>query len=235
MKKLFLFILLLLSLGFTVVAQTGSVTPKPAVSPSPKPKKVVFRATKDQVTAVQTKLKEANLYAGEITGKSNAAFKTAVKSWQKDNGLVANGSLNRATLEKMGIELTEKQMLIPVNPSHYAKPKEPKPEKPVTPKPTSTASTSDGPKRPAPFQADKDQIMALQTVLKNAKMFNGEADGTRTDELKEAVKKYQEANGLKVTGGINAETLTKAGIALTDKQKAQVAAQAAYDAAKNKQ
>jgi peptidoglycan hydrolase-like protein with peptidoglycan-binding domain len=77
--------------------------------------------------------------------------------------------------------------------------------------------------------------MALQTVLKNAKMFNGEADGTRTDELKEAVKKYQEANGLKVTGGINAETLTKAGIALTDKQKAQVAAQAAYDAAKNKQ
>jgi len=37
-----------------------------------------------------------------------------------------------------------------------------------------------------------------------------------------------------VTGGINAATLEKAGIALTDKQKEQVAQQAAYDAAKAK-
>jgi len=235
MKKLFLFILLLLSLGFTVFAQTGSVTPKPAVSPSPKPKKVVFRATKDQVTMVQTKLKDAKLYTGEITGKSNVAFKTAVKSWQKDNGLVANGSLNRATLEKMGIELTEKQMLIPVNPSHYAKPKEPKVEKPATPKPASTASTTDGPKRPAPFRANTDQIMAAQKILRDGKMLTGGEDGKLDDATRGGLKKYQEANGLKVMGSLNAATLEKMGIALTDAQKAQVAAQAAYDAAKNKQ
>ena len=52
------------------------------------------------------------------------------------------------------------------------------------------------------------------------------------DALKDAVKKYQESNGLSATGGINAATLGKMGIALTDKQKDQVAAQAAYDAAK---
>ena len=46
--------------------------------------------------------------------------------------------------------------------------------------------------------------------------------------------KYQESNKLKATGGINAETLQKAGIALTEKQKEQVAAQAAFDAAKKK-
>ncbi len=233
MKKLLLLVLLTLAFGCVSFAQTDPAKTTPTASASPKPKKPVFRATKDQVTAVQTKLKTANLYTGEITGKSNVDFKTAVKSWQKDNGLKANGSLNRATLEKMGIELTEKQMLIPINQNHYAKPKEPKPEKPATTKPTtSTASTTDGPKRPAPFQAGKDQIMALQKILKDGKMFAGEANGERSDELKEAVKKYQEANGLKATGGINAETLTKAGIALTDKQKAQVAAQAAYDAAK---
>lgn len=231
MKKLFLLILLSLSLGFTIFAQTGTTAPAPAASPTPKPKKPVFRATKEQTIAVQTKLKDSNLYTGATDGKSNTAFKTAVKGWQKENGLVANGSLNRATLEKMGIELNEKQLLIPVNPSHYAKPKEPKP--PTPPKPTTTtASTTDGPKKPGPFQADKEQIMALQKVLKDGKMFAGEANGERTDELKEAVKKYQSTNGLNATGGINAETLTKAGIALTDKQKAQVAAQAAYDAAK---
>ena len=232
----------------------GQGTTKPtatseAATTSAKPKKPSFRATKDQITMVQTKLKEAKLYAGEITGKGNPEFKTAVKSWQKDNGLKANGSLNRATLEKMGIELTEKQMLIPVNPSSYAKPKEPKlatskslldtPQK--LPKASSKPivgdlpkTESESPKRPAPFTANKDQIMALQKSLKDAKMFSGDANGERSDDLKDAVKKYQEANTLKVTGGINAAVLEKAGIALTDKQKAQVVAQAAYDAAKLK-
>lgn len=228
MKKLLLLVLLTLAFGSVSFAQTDAAKATTAESDATKPKKPVFRATKDQVTAVQTKLKDAKLYTGEITGKSNADFKTAVKSWQKDNGLAANGSLNRATLEKMGIELTENQKLIPALASSYAKPKEPKTDKPST----SSTSSSDGPKRPAPFQADKEQIAALQKVLKDGKMFAGEANGERSDELKDAVKKYQEANGLKATGGINAETLGKAGIALTDKQKAQVAAQAAYDAAK---
>ena len=48
----------------------------------------------------------------------------------------------------------------------------------------------------------------------------------------EAIKKYQTDNALKSTGGINAATLEKMGIALTDKQKDQVAAQVAFDAAK---
>lgn len=93
-------------------------------------------------------------------------------------------------------------------------------------------STGDGPKRPAPFQANKDQITALQNKLKDAKLFTGEANGERSDALKDAIKKYQEANDLNATGGVNAATLGKLGIALTDKQKEQVAAQAAYDAAK---
>ncbi len=231
MRKLFIAAFASALFTFTVAAQ-----PEPSGSSgsAETPKKTVFRATKDQIKSVQTKLKGANLYTGEITGKSNAAFKTSVKSWQKDNGLASNGSLNRATLEKMGIELTENQKLIPVNPSSYAKAKPSKPdEKPATPKQTSgTASTGDAPKRPAPFQATKDQIEALQKVLRDVKMFAGEANGERSDELKAAVKKYQEANSLKATGGINAATLEKAGIALTDKQKAQVTAQAAYDAAK---
>lgn len=229
MKQLLLLILLSLSFSSAALAQTNAAS-TPPVSPDPRPKKAVFRATKDQITAVQTKLKEANLYSGEVTGKSNDAFKTSVKSWQKENGLTANGSLNRATLEKMGIELTDNQKLIPVSASSYAKPKEPKPEK--TAKPMSTASTSDGPKRPAPFRANVDQIKAAQKILRDGKMLTGGEEGKLDDPTREALGKYQETNGLKITKTLNAATLEKMGIMLTDAQTAQVAAQAAYDAAK---
>ena len=57
--------------------------------------------------------------------------------------------------------------------------------------------------------------------------------GKLDDATREGLKKYQEANSVKVTGSLNAATLEKMGIAFTDAQKANVAAQAAYDAAKN--
>ena len=63
-------------------------------------------------------------------------------------------------------------------------------------------------------------------------MYSGEATGKLDDSTRDGLKKYQEANKIKVTGTLNAATLEKMGIALTDAQKANVAAQAAYDAAK---
>ena len=97
-----------------------------------------------------------------MTGVSSAEWKTAVKSFQGENGLTKTGSLNRATLEKMGIALTDKQKEIPVNPntiasgsskSSSAKTSD-KMAASTTPTSPSTA-TSDEPKRPAPFQATK--------------------------------------------------------------------------------
>ena len=214
---------------------TATPTATPAATTKVKAKRgPVFRPSKDQIMQAQTMLKTKSLYAGEATGKLNDETRTAIKSVQKDAGLRETGTLNRATLEKMGIELTDKQKAIPVTQSSLTPmaPKEKKPKAPKTMTTPAASTPSDGPKRPAPFSANKDQIMTLQKMLKDAKLFSGDAMGERSDELKEAVKKYQEANDLKVTGGINAATLEKMGIALTDKQKANVAAQAAYDAAK---
>ena len=231
-------IFLLLSAMFVFAALAGAQTPTPTpaatTAAADKPAKPPqFRSTKDQVKEAQTMLKSKGKFTGEVTGVSSAEWKTAVKAYQGDNGLTKTGSLNRATLEKMGIALTDKQKEIPVNPDHIAS-GDAKPAKTSdkTKSDKTEAKSSDGPKRPAPFTANKDQITALQKVLKDGKMFTGEANGERSDALKDAVKAYQKANGLKETGGINAATLEKAGIALTDKQKEQVAAQAAYDAAK---
>jgi peptidoglycan hydrolase-like protein with peptidoglycan-binding domain len=225
--KNFLFLFLTLALSVLAVgAQTdGSREPNTTAAAPTKTKKAVFRPTKDQITQVQTKLKAANLYTGEASGKLDKASRDAIKTWQGSNGLKKTGTLNRATLEKMGVELTDTQKAIPVDPNSYAEASDEK-------KPEKKTSTSTGPKRPAPFRANKDQITAAQKILRDGKMLTGGEDGKLDDTTRDGLGKYQEANSLKVTKTLNSATLEKMGIALTDKQKEQVAAQAAYDAAK---
>lgn len=187
-------------------------------------KPAAFRPTKDQIRKGQEILIAKKLWNGEATGIYGEC-RPAIKDYQKQNGLEQNGKFDKATLAKMGIALTDKQKGIESTSDSKSTTK-------TSSTSTSTKTDSEGPKRPAPFQATKDQITALQTKLKEAKLFSGEANGERSDELKEAVKKYQDAKGLKATGGINAATLEKMGIELTDKQKANVAAQKAYDEGK---
>ncbi len=188
----------------------------------------IFRANKEQIKQVQTMLKDKSMYKGEATGTLNDETRAAIKSFQKDNGLTQTGTLNRATLEKFGVELTESQKAIPVSAGSFTAPGDVAGMK-VT---DSSKSSSTPVKRPAPFRANKDQITAAQKILRDGKMLTGGEDGKLDDATREGLGKYQAANGMKATKTLNAATLEKMGIALTDKQKEQVAAQAAYDAAK---
>jgi len=208
----------------------GTTGTAPAASTEKPKKPPIFRATKDQIKQVQTMLKDKKLYTGEVTGQLNDETRTAIKSVQKEAGIRETGTLNRATLEKMGIELTDKQKAIPVTESSLtpvvAKEKKPKAEKTTSASTTGTSSTTDKPKRPAPFRATSDQVKAAQKLLKEGKMFSGEETGKFDDAFRDGLGKYQEANGLKVTRTLNAVTLEKMGIELTDKQKADAAAAA---------
>jgi peptidoglycan hydrolase-like protein with peptidoglycan-binding domain len=195
------------SIALFAVAALAQQSPGPSAESKPAPK--VFRATKDQIKEVQTKLTAANLYTGEATGTLNTATRTAIKQWQGENGLKKSGTLNRATLEKMGIELTENQKLIPVSPSSFASEKK---------------DTGDKPKRTI-FRATKEQITEAQKKLKAGNLYSGEETGKLNDATRDGLKKFQEANGLKATGTLNQVTLEKMGIELTDKQKAASAAQ----------
>ena len=165
----------------------------------------VFRANKDQVIAAQTMLRSKGVFAGEATGKLDAATRDSIKSYQKENGLRASGTLNRATLEKMGIELTEKQKSAPVSANSYA---------------SSKAKSSGSSRARGPvFRATKEQIIAAQKLLRTGGLYSGEETGKLDDTTREGLKKYQESKGLKATGTLNPSTLEKMGIALTDKQK----------------
>jgi peptidoglycan hydrolase-like protein with peptidoglycan-binding domain len=80
-------------------------------------------------------------------------------------------------------------------------------------------------KRGPIFRASKDQIKQTQTILKTRGFYTGEVTGKLDTPTRDGLKKYQEAEGLKVTGTLNAATLQKMNITLTDKQNAWVAAQ----------
>ncbi len=197
MKKLIFLILTTLFLSVSLNAQTTTATPSPTPK-TEKTKKPIFRATKEQVTQVQKMLKSPE------TGKMDDAFRGEIKKYQSANGLKATGTLNRATLEKMGIVLTDKQKEIPVDPNSFA---------------TAADNKTTTTKKAPVFRATKDQITAAQKHLKEKNLYTGEANGTLDPATRAALKAYQEANGLKGTGTLNAVTLEKMGIALTDKQK----------------
>ena len=69
----------------------------------------VFRATKDQINQAQALLKQRGLYAGEQLGKLDDATRDGLRKYQQAEGLKVTGTLNKVTLEKMNIALTEKQ------------------------------------------------------------------------------------------------------------------------------
>jgi len=85
---------------------------------------------------------------------------------------------------------------------------------------TSTqAGTKQGTKRGPIFRATKEQINRAQVILKERGFYAGEQLGKLDDATREGLRKYQQAEGLKVTGTLNKVTLEKMNITLTDKQK----------------
>ena len=107
MKK-FLTLTLLLCLFTTgAMAQTTSSTQtgtKPGAKRGP-----VFRATKEQINQAQAILKSRGFYSGEQIGKLDEATREGLRKYQQAEGLKITGTLNKVTLEKMNIALTEKQ------------------------------------------------------------------------------------------------------------------------------
>jgi peptidoglycan hydrolase-like protein with peptidoglycan-binding domain len=69
----------------------------------------IFRATKDQINQAQAILKSRGFYAGEQVGKLDDATREGLRKYQQKEGLKVTGTLNKITLEKMNIALTDKQ------------------------------------------------------------------------------------------------------------------------------
>jgi len=113
MKKLPWVVLSLLFVLSMAIAQNSNTnanknTNKPARNSNAN-RGPIFRASADQIKQAQTMLKQKSFYSGEQTGKLDAATRAGLKQYQQAEGLKVTGTLNKVTLDKMGIALTDKQ------------------------------------------------------------------------------------------------------------------------------
>jgi len=199
MTKFLIALLIAVGFCFAVNAQTASQQ-----TTATKPKKIIFRANKDQVTQAQKLLKTRGFYGGAETGKLDTDTRSGLKKYQAAENLPATGTLNRMTLEKMNVALTDKQKAMPI---------------PPPPKPKATSKSSSGKSRSPIFRATKDQITAAQKMMKEKGFYAGTENGKLDADTRGGIKKFQAASGVKATGTLNRATLEKMGIELTDKQK----------------
>ena len=100
---------LLVSAAFLAGQTATSSTSAQSNSTSSKKRGPVFRATKEQINQAQSLLKDRGFYAGEQTGKLDDATRDGLKKYQAAESIKVTGTLNKVTLERMGIELTDKQ------------------------------------------------------------------------------------------------------------------------------
>lgn len=108
MKNILTLTLLLLCV-FSTSAMAQNLTSTSTGTKQEKKRGPVFRATKDQINQAQAILKQRGFYAGEQIGRLDDATRDGLRKYQQAEGLKVTGTLNKLTLEKMNITLTEKQ------------------------------------------------------------------------------------------------------------------------------
>jgi ribosomal protein L27 len=93
-------------------SNTSSTSSSNNTNSTKKKRGPVFRANKDQIKQAQAILKQRGFYAGEQTGKLDPDTRAGLKKYQDAEKIKVTGTLNRITLEKMNIPLTDKQKAI---------------------------------------------------------------------------------------------------------------------------
>jgi peptidoglycan hydrolase-like protein with peptidoglycan-binding domain len=114
MKKLITVVLSLLFVSSMALGtqNTNSSATTNTNAAAKKKRGPVFRANKDQIKQAQGLLKGRGFYNGEQTGKLDADTRAGLKKYQAAESMKVTGTLNRATLEKMNITLTDKQRVM---------------------------------------------------------------------------------------------------------------------------
>ena len=115
MKKILstmLSLLFVFAIAIAAQNKNSSTTANNSNAAAKPPRKPIFRANKDQIKQAQKILKDRGFYAGEQTGKLDDDTRAGLKKFQAAENIKVTGTLNKVTLEKMGITLTDKQKLM---------------------------------------------------------------------------------------------------------------------------
>ena len=140
--------------------------------------------TGSSVRALQTKLKELGYYTGTVDGDYGDGTTAAVVAFQNANGLTADGIAGKATLNLLYGGSGGGSSGGGTNPDVYAV----------------TATTNGYTTIASNSGSSKANITALQSSLSSNGYYSGTLDGDYGSVTVNAVKAFQEAKGLRVTG-----------------------------------
>ena len=141
--------------------------------------------TGDSVGEVQEQLKALGYYKGDITKTYDTATQSAVKAFQKKNGLTADGVAGQAT----------RALLASADAIAADATATPSPSPTPTPAPTYTV-----PGTTVKQGSEGEDAKTVQRRLKELKYYTGNIDGKFGRASANALKKFQENNGLEADG-----------------------------------
>ena len=155
----------------------------------------------EDVTFLQQKLAHAGLYSGPINGKFGELTESAVKKFQGNLGLKVDGIVGSHTWAKLETNSFPKN---PQNPGNF----------PYTPYPHQTPIAPDNFPKTVPqykIHAKKgdrgSKISYLQEELLFRGFYQGKIDGVYGSQTENAVKRFQSAHNLAITGFVDEFTL----------------------------
>ncbi len=165
---------------------TASPTPKPTATPTKKPDDGTLRngSTGSAVRQLQQKLKDLGYYSGSVDGDFGNGTETALRDFQKANGLYADGIAGTQTLNLIS--------------SGKAKSKATTSGKNAPDKPelkSYTPSTLAPGTRYLQLGGSGSEVKKLQTRLKELGYYTGSVSGTFDYETETAVMAFQKRNG----------------------------------------
>lgn len=149
------------------------VTPDPNNTPTPTAMLLKTGVKGDEVTRLQTRLKELGYYTGEVDGQYGQGTAEAVKLFQAQHGLDSDGIAGEATRTQLYAQAA--QTYIP------------------TPAPSPTPSL-------VKKGDSNDAVRAMQQRLKELGFYSGAVDGDFGGGTEEALRLFQRQHGLDVDG-----------------------------------
>ena len=177
------------------------VTAEPTHTPEPVweiPKSTVKRGSEGaDAKTVQTRLKELGYYQGKVDGKFGRASMNALKNFQTNNGLKADGVAGKNTYEKLfnasAVPYTVAETVTPT-PAEI-------------PEATSTATTENSVWTTLRSGDSGTDVKQLQENLIQMGYLSGTPDGKYGQSTVDAVKAFQKANNLTSDGTAGPATL----------------------------